>query len=98
MATTEEDKQLSSNARASKLWRILRVASKSRLNVFDKMDDGNNLQALFEPAEETENVRDENTKDTPGAGLDVPLASSLDQASQNLATPPEPSTRIEVAE
>lgn len=33
---------------------MLRVASKSKLNLLDKIDDGNNWQALFEQ-EETEN-------------------------------------------
>lgn len=47
MATTEEEKQLLANARASKLWRTLRIASKSKLNLFDRIDDGHNLQALF---------------------------------------------------
>ena len=42
------------NARASKMWRMLRVVSKSKLNLLDKIDDGNNWQALFEQ-EETEN-------------------------------------------
>lgn len=48
MARTEEEKRLAIDARASKLWRTLRIASKSKLNLFDKIDDGNNLQALFE--------------------------------------------------
>lgn len=48
MAKTEEEKRLAIDARASKLWRTLRIASKSKLNLFDKIDDGNNLQALFE--------------------------------------------------
>lgn len=43
-----EEKQLSIDARASKLWRTLRIASRSKLNVFDKIDDGNNIKALFE--------------------------------------------------
>lgn len=54
MAKTGEEKQQAIDARASKLWRTLRIASKSKLNLFDKIDDGNNLQALFEP-EEKEN-------------------------------------------
>ena len=52
MAKTAEDKQQAIDARASKLWRTLRIASKSKLNRFDKIDDGNNLQALFQPEEE----------------------------------------------
>ena len=52
MAKTSEEKQQATDARASKLWRTLRIASKSKLNVFDKIDDGNNLEALFRPEEE----------------------------------------------
>ena len=52
MAKTSEEKQQATDARASKLWRTLRIASKSKLNLFDKIDDGNNLQALFQPEEE----------------------------------------------
>lgn len=52
MAKTREEKQQATDARASKLWRTLRIASKSKLNLFDKIDDGNNLQALFQPEEE----------------------------------------------
>ena len=49
MAKTNEEKQLAIDAKASKLWRALRIASKNKLNRFDKIDDGNNLKALFEP-------------------------------------------------
>ena len=49
MAKTDEEKQILIDARASKLWRTLRIASKSKLNLFDKIDDGNKLDALFEP-------------------------------------------------
>lgn len=54
MTKTDDEKLGVSNARASKLWRTLRIASKSKLNLFDKIDDGNNLKALFQ-AEGTEN-------------------------------------------
>ena len=49
MAKDDEEKQQAIDARASKLWRTLRIASKSRLNIFDKIDDGKNLKPLFEP-------------------------------------------------
>lgn len=50
MAQTDGLKKQAAEARASKLWRTLRVASKSRLNMLDKIDDGQDLQALFEPS------------------------------------------------
>jgi THO complex subunit 1 len=49
MARTDEEKQQAIDAKASKLWRTLRIASKSKLSLFDKIDDGNKLDALFEP-------------------------------------------------
>ena len=66
MARTDEEKRLAADAKASKLWRTLRIASKTKLNRFDKIDDGNNLKALFEPdAEESKksstNGSDENS-------------------------------------
>ncbi|KAL6718435.1 hypothetical protein ACLMJK_004525 [Lecanora helva] len=47
MAKTDEERRLAVDAKASKLWRTLRIAAKTKLNRFDKIDDGNNLQALF---------------------------------------------------
>ncbi|KAK4692939.1 THO complex subunit 1, partial [Lecanoromycetidae sp. Uapishka_2] len=49
MAKDAEEKQRANDARASKLWRTLRIASKSKLNLFDRIDDGSNLKALFQP-------------------------------------------------
>lgn len=73
MAKIGEEKQQATDARASKLWRTLRIASKSKLNLFDKIDDGNNLQALFQPEEEvnkekTEADGTEQTFDQPANG------------------------------
>ena len=52
MAKADEEKSLASNARASKTWRALRIASKSKFRLFDKLDDGGNLGILFRPPEE----------------------------------------------
>ncbi|KAI9673439.1 MAG: hypothetical protein M1817_002901 [Caeruleum heppii] len=53
MAKGEEDKDLAINARASKVWRALRVASKDQLNVFDRIDNtAQNLETLFRPDRE----------------------------------------------
>ena len=49
--------------RASKLWRILRIASKSKLNRFDKIEDGGRGRETFAALFET--PRDENGSDTP---------------------------------
>ncbi len=85
VAKTEEDKQLATNARASKLWRTLRIASKSKLNLFDKIDDGNNLRALFKATGETETARDENSKEVPNVRLEPSLLLSSSQTVDEAA-------------
>ncbi|KAL8715036.1 MAG: hypothetical protein Q9220_000993 [cf. Caloplaca sp. 1 TL-2023] len=49
MAKTEAEMEQAAVAKASKMWRTLRIASKNRLNAFDKIEDGSNLAALFDP-------------------------------------------------
>ena len=71
MAKTNEEKEQAINGRASKLWRTLRIASKNKLSLFDKIDDGNNLSALFEPQD------DENTLKIIDGGTD--------QSARNIA-------------
>ena len=47
-AQDEEEKQLALVAKASKSWRALRIVSRSRLNIFDKIDNNaQDLSALF---------------------------------------------------
>ena len=49
----DAEKEILTNARASKLWRTLRIAAKDQFALFDKVDDGNNLKVLFEaPSQE----------------------------------------------
>ena len=94
MAKTGEEKQQATDARASKLWRTLRIASKSKLNLFDKIDDGNNLQALFQPEEEeskekTEVEGTEQTSDQP-AKESKPNGAEQKMVDENEAeVPPE---------
>lgn len=49
MAQNEEEKEEHTKAKASKTWRTLRIASRSKLNLLDKIDDGKNIDILFEP-------------------------------------------------
>lgn len=72
MAQTDELKKPTADARASKLWRTLRVASKSRLNMLDKIDDGQDLQALFDPS------KDENPMSTGSKEDGVPEDENQD--------------------
>jgi len=48
MAMTDTDKETLQNSKASKTWRALRLASKTKLSLFDKVDDGRNLQCFVE--------------------------------------------------
>jgi len=53
MAQDKEEKERIIEMRASKLWRALRIASRSRFSVFDKLDDGKILDPLWaEPGSE----------------------------------------------
>ncbi|KAF2085000.1 nuclear matrix protein [Saccharata proteae CBS 121410] len=51
MAMTDEEKQGLQESIASKTWKALRVASKSKLSLFDKVDDGKQLQNLLQSAD-----------------------------------------------
>ncbi|KAJ5580049.1 uncharacterized protein N7459_006034 [Penicillium hispanicum] len=75
MAQTSDDKETAQRSKSSKTWRVLRLSAKSKLAAFDKIDDGNNLKALFEsPAAPTETPQ-------PGEGADG-TAQSHDEALQ----------------
>ena len=54
MAQTSEEKDEAVKAKASKTWRTLRLAARTKLNLLDKIEDGKNLRVLFEePPSET---------------------------------------------
>ena len=63
MAKDDEEKELVSNARASKLWRMLRLASNNKIKLFDKIEDGKNIGALFSLEGETNGTREEKKGD-----------------------------------
>ncbi|DAA72857.1 TPA_exp: Uncharacterized protein A8136_5387 [Trichophyton benhamiae CBS 112371] len=83
MAKDDEEKEQSIKAKASKTWRTLRIASRSKLSQLDKIEDGKNLKVLFEatPAptstsgkqqSETENTADISKEDeTKGSNVDT---------------------------
>ncbi|KAL8954242.1 MAG: hypothetical protein Q9183_007247, partial [Haloplaca sp. 2 TL-2023] len=84
MAKNEAEKEEAAVAKASKTWRALRLASKSRLNLFDKIEDGNNLGPLFDPPPPPSENNDEN--DQPGkpeaekGENDQPLKSEAEES------------------
>ncbi|KAJ6084317.1 hypothetical protein N7486_011117 [Penicillium sp. IBT 16267x] len=68
MAMTDEDKEAAIRAKSSKTWRILRLAVKSKLSAFDRIDDGKNLEVLFE---------------SPAAPADTPQATEGPDDDEN---------------
>lgn len=62
-AKNDEEKESVSNARASKLWRMLRLAANHKIKLFDKIEDGKNLDALFPLEGETNGTKEERRGD-----------------------------------
>lgn len=66
MASGPEEKQAAIRAKDSKIWRILRLSSRSKFSEFDKIDDGKNIKALFEtPTTEEQSKGNNNEADSP---------------------------------
>lgn len=63
MAKDDEETERVSNARASKLWRMLRLASNNKIKLFDKIEDGKNIDALFPLEIETNGTKEEKRED-----------------------------------
>ncbi|KAK3301615.1 THO complex subunit 1 transcription elongation factor-domain-containing protein [Chaetomium strumarium] len=61
MPTNDETKASAIEGKASKTWRALRLASKSKLASFDKVDDDDKIDIIFEEkaAQETEDVEED---------------------------------------
>jgi THO complex subunit 1 len=79
-AQTSDEKEAAVNAKASKIWRTLRLASRNKLALFEKIDNGKNLEVLFESRdglEEPAKVAEERVATTAQAvddkeNIDVP--------------------------
>ncbi|KAJ5824303.1 THO complex subunit THOC1 [Penicillium robsamsonii] len=97
MAMTDEDKAIAEGAKASKSWRILRLAAKGKLAAFDKIGEGNNLQVLFESATATE---DNNELSSSGDTKDLPqsLDGSQDMSAKEPVGDKEPAEAGEAPE
>jgi THO complex subunit 1 len=66
MAKTKEEKDDAIRAKASKVWRTLRLACRTKLSQFDKIEDGKNIRVLFEiPQPSEDSVRTENSVKLP---------------------------------
>jgi THO complex subunit 1 len=81
MAKDKDEKEAAERAKASKLWRTLRLASRSKLLEFEKIEDGKKINLLFEtPAEESKEVLSEDSQKKAEE-------SKYEQTSTSLETP-----------
>ena len=78
-ANNDEEKTRAEEARASKYWRLLRVASKSKLGIFDKIDDGSSIEALFQAPENTNH----HPKAEPEAGAEEAGQNAVQMANSS---------------
>ncbi|KAK2760196.1 hypothetical protein FQN54_002263 [Arachnomyces sp. PD_36] len=81
MAQTPEEKEMAVNGKASKTWRTLRLASRNKLALFEKIDNGKNLDALFQSrdgAEESTKVAEE------GAGTNASDPAQKENNKENM--------------
>lgn len=87
MAKNDEEKQHLRDARASKVWRTLRIASKSKFKLFHKIEDGNNLDVLFEAkSDEHQGTVEEIGIDT---SEDDPAASGIAHSADGVLEIPQ---------
>ncbi|KAJ5734269.1 hypothetical protein N7493_003055 [Penicillium malachiteum] len=107
MAQTPDDKEAAIRAKSSKTWRILRLTAKTKLSAFDKIEDGQKLQALFEepaapvdtpqPTEENEDadVEDVNDESTE-QGIKSPVQDTPVQDTPIQDTPTQETPTQEI--
>jgi hypothetical protein len=85
-AQASEDKENAKQARASKVWRTLRLSSRTKLGSFDKIEDGKNIQALFEslaPADDAGKVGSKLAPPSQPENESNKISESLSSYDQN---------------
>jgi THO complex subunit 1 len=70
MPTNNETKAAAISGKSSKSWRALRIAARSKLAAFDKIDDPKKIDIVFEELVETDDVED--TSDPTASEEDMP--------------------------
>ncbi|OCL07779.1 hypothetical protein AOQ84DRAFT_319438 [Glonium stellatum] len=72
MAMAEEEKENLGEAKTSKTWRALRIASKDKLSLFDRIEDGKSLERLFQPDTVDEAAGEESAATAPESRDSIP--------------------------
>ena len=88
MAQTSDEKEAAVNAKASKIWRTLRLASRNKLALFEKIDNGKNLDVLFETRDGPEEPAKGITEDE--ATMETSDPPRKDDDNENLDVPQQP--------
>ena len=93
-AKSDEERAAAEDARSSKIWKTLRIASKDQLYAFDKIDDGKNIQVLFHPESIESYDRDlENgEQDREATESQQNVADQPPAAKAEETSPPKPET------
>jgi THO complex subunit 1 len=65
MVTSEEEKRQLEERKTSNTWRGLRLASKSRLSSFDRLEQGKELERLFQPVTSIEAAGEDSAPSGP---------------------------------
>ena len=94
MAFTEEETKSIEEATLGKVWRALRVASKTNLGKIDEIDDGRNLQVLVS-AEIGANGAGEDNSNSPGTVNGKVETSVDDNADEEGNEEPRPASKTE---
>ncbi|KAI4202114.1 MAG: hypothetical protein LQ350_002781 [Teloschistes chrysophthalmus] len=81
MAREEKEKEEVAVRKASKMWRALRIASKSKLNLFDKIEEGGNLAVFWNPPAPEKSVEAELKDDDKSDEDEVAKKRKIDDES-----------------
>ena len=87
-AATDEERQALEESKAGKFWRVLRITSKSKLNQFEKLEDGSNLNILVEEHDEAPDTKAEEIQEPEGTG-DGSTTANVNDASETSSKPEE---------
>jgi THO complex subunit 1 transcription elongation factor len=96
MDPSPEEKLLADASKANHAWRALRIASKSSLNKFNRLDDGMNLDGLSAANNADHEESNENTKAAEDEG--EVAEKSTDKSFKHESVPPPTEMDIESQE
>jgi THO complex subunit 1 len=94
-ATTDEEKQSLEESKAGKSWRLLRITAKTRLNLFEKLEDSGNFNILVEEQLEAQELKSDEVQEPEALNAGANSANANDGAEINPRPESDP-TSVEV--